>query len=443
MQIINYFFVFPVMRLVASILLIVVLLLPSTPVYAQTNEVEGIPITTSDVKSMKEGSAWWDPFWDSCTAENYNPDTSPTQLVGKDNIERSYNYFIGKQLTPHQAAGILGNLRQESGEAINPKSNQPNGPGRGIAQWSEGGRWDHLVRWAAKQKKSDGSVGRDPEALDTQLDFIWYELTVVPRWKETLKPLRESKDYKEAVRVFLEKYEVAGDPRIERRYNLAAEVLEWYGGGAPGQVATENSSPGSPCGGSGILVDGYSFPLAPRTKRGGEGYTNLPCNAKLVRYKDRYNQPATIPNCHPGDGSPAFDLFYDGVGGAAVYALTDGMITQVDPNYTNPTTRGKRGMACASMMFKASKGSDKSFYWYGHILNPEVDAGKPVTAGQKIAVVAPEEYGPKCWGGAQHLHIDRGCINPSGDPQTGGGDDCRDPAFIGDMKKIYEGLPER
>ena len=40
-----------------------------------------------------------------------------------------------------QAAGIIGNLDQESG--MDPTISQyDGGPGRGIAQWSTGGRWD-------------------------------------------------------------------------------------------------------------------------------------------------------------------------------------------------------------------------------------------------------------------------------------------------------------
>ena len=50
------------------------------------------------------------------------------------------NYFVGKGLTNFQSAGIVGNLDQESG--VNPSSVQAGGPGRGIAQWSVGGRWD-------------------------------------------------------------------------------------------------------------------------------------------------------------------------------------------------------------------------------------------------------------------------------------------------------------
>src|ERR1700683_922620 len=53
------------------------------------------------------------------------------------NEKTAYDYFGAKGLTNFQAAGIVGNLDQESG--VDPTIDQENGgPGRGIAQWSAG-----------------------------------------------------------------------------------------------------------------------------------------------------------------------------------------------------------------------------------------------------------------------------------------------------------------
>ena len=67
------------------------------------------------------------------------------------------------------ASGIIGNFSVETGDTYSPKSNQNNGPGRGIGQWSEGGRWDQLVAWADRQ-------GKDPENLRTQYEFAMKEM---------------------------------------------------------------------------------------------------------------------------------------------------------------------------------------------------------------------------------------------------------------------------
>ncbi|HEX7604741.1 MAG TPA: phage tail tip lysozyme, partial [Polyangiaceae bacterium] len=92
------------------------------------------------------------------------------------NDKIAFDYFVGKGLTDVQAAGIVGNLDQESG--MSPTIAQyGGGPGRGIAQWSAGGRWDTSkndnVAWYAAQH------GASIHSLALQLDFIWYELTTI------------------------------------------------------------------------------------------------------------------------------------------------------------------------------------------------------------------------------------------------------------------------
>src|SRR5262249_15600101 len=89
-----------------------------------------------------------------------------------NNEQTAFNYFVNKGLTKVQAAGIVGNLIQESG--VDPTIAQyGGGPGRGIAQWSVGGRWnsgtDSVATYAANN-------GGNRWALTTQLDFIWWEL---------------------------------------------------------------------------------------------------------------------------------------------------------------------------------------------------------------------------------------------------------------------------
>src|SRR5436305_675959 len=89
------------------------------------------------------------------------------------NDKTAYDYFAGKGLTNFQAAGIVGNLDQESG--VDPGAVQPGGPGRGIAQWSVGGRWDTDSSDNATAYASQH--GQSVWSLQLQLDFIWYELT--------------------------------------------------------------------------------------------------------------------------------------------------------------------------------------------------------------------------------------------------------------------------
>lgn len=136
--------------------------------------------------------------------------TPPTNFIPKANLapmvpykvrpneatKMAYNYYVNeKKLSPHIAAGIIGNLYQESG--LNPKSVENNGGnGRGIAQWDVRDRWPAMQKWAAAN-------GKDPSALTTQLDYILVE----PGQESAIRKTLASKDQNEATLVFGRKFE--------------------------------------------------------------------------------------------------------------------------------------------------------------------------------------------------------------------------------------------
>lgn len=143
------------------------------------------------------------------------------------NDKTIYEYFVGKGLKNYQAAGIVGNLDQESGG--NPKAVQSGGPGRGIAQWSVGGRWDHdagdnLKAFAAKEGKSIYDLG-------VQLDFVWFELSNFPGYG--LAKLKASTNVTDAVIAFQDKYEGCGQCEQGNRVTYAKAVLNAYGSTPP------------------------------------------------------------------------------------------------------------------------------------------------------------------------------------------------------------------
>jgi hypothetical protein len=143
------------------------------------------------------------------------------------NDQPAFEYFVGKGLTPFQAAGIVGNLDQESG--VDPGAVQyGGGPGRGIAQWSVGGRWDtstndNVLAYASMQGKPSGS-------LDLQLDFIWYELTNIGYGFAQLKATTNVTD---ATLTFMDKYEICGTCASSQRIAYAQAVLDAYGATPP------------------------------------------------------------------------------------------------------------------------------------------------------------------------------------------------------------------
>jgi hypothetical protein len=149
-------------------------------------------------------------------------DVTSASTTAFANDKPAYDFFVGKGLTNFQAAGIVGNLDQESG--VDPTIAQyGGGPGRGIAQWSVGGRWDtsnpNAVAYASSQGVSVWS-------LNLQLEFIWYELTTVGYGFAQLKATTNVTD---ATLVFMDKYEICGTCASSQRITYAQSVLNAYG----------------------------------------------------------------------------------------------------------------------------------------------------------------------------------------------------------------------
>ncbi len=169
-------------------------------------------------------------------------------LVGNTNAEKVFNFLLGAGFTEQAAAGVIGNLMQESG--VNPKSKQlGGGPGRGIMQWGtgpgSGGRWDALVAWAS-------SSGKDPWSLDTQVEWMMKEM----RSYGTYNRLKGVTDVKKAVQIFESEMEKAGVPNYPRRYQYAADALASFGGGKAGGM--KDAGEGGVVGGRGNFVQGNS-----------------------------------------------------------------------------------------------------------------------------------------------------------------------------------------
>src|SRR5689334_21249496 len=156
------------------------------------------------------------------TTDDLPPQGSEAALA--NNERTAFNFFVAKGLTQIQAAAVVGNLMQES--SVRPTAVQlGGGPGRGIAQWSVGGRWNTGRNNVASFASSRGA---DRWALQTQLDFIWHELAVVGGFG--LAELRAATTITTAVRVFQDKYEICGACEQGKRVQYAQETLAKYGG---------------------------------------------------------------------------------------------------------------------------------------------------------------------------------------------------------------------
>jgi hypothetical protein len=196
-----------------------------------------------NLKLKKEGDG---ETGKSTTDESFPEGTG--SLTGNTNAEKVFNFLKGSGFTEQAAAGVIGNLMQESG--VNPKSKQlGGGPGRGIMQWGtgpgSGGRWDALVAWA-------GSSGKDPWVLDTQVEWMMKEM----RSYGTYNRLKGVTDVKKSVVIFESEMEKAGVPNYPRRYQYAADALASFGGGKAGGM--KDAGEGGVVGGGGNFVQGNS-----------------------------------------------------------------------------------------------------------------------------------------------------------------------------------------
>jgi cell wall-associated NlpC family hydrolase len=158
-------------------------------------------------------------------------------VEGNGPEEKTWNFLAQQGLSPAAIAGVMGNLKQESG--IDPKKLQyGGGPGRGICQWEthppSGGRWDALLNWAK-------GAGKDEWAIETQLEWMWKELgtdDISRRMTNKgcsggFEGFKKLTDYEEACRIFEEAFERAGKPNFENRYKYAKAYFDKWGKNPP------------------------------------------------------------------------------------------------------------------------------------------------------------------------------------------------------------------
>ncbi len=152
-------------------------------------------------------------------------DTATNEDALSGNEKAAYEYFVGKGLKNYQAAAIVGNLIQES-SVVPTVAQFGGGPGRGIAQWSVGGRWDHdggdNVAWFA------AAHNESRWALQTQLDFTWYELTHFSGYG--LSELKAAGNISSATIAFQDRFEGCGQCDESNRIHDAEQVLSSFGG---------------------------------------------------------------------------------------------------------------------------------------------------------------------------------------------------------------------
>jgi len=140
-------------------------------------------------------------------------------------IKSAWTYFLSVGWSPAQAAGIVGNLMQESGWRIDPTDTD--GVAHGIAQW-QGGRlqpmWSWVAAWAADPKNADEmqKAGDLPgkNSFRGQLHYIEHDL--LTDHNGVAKIIKGDSDPVQAANDWNKYYEVSADKSTKRGDNATA-----------------------------------------------------------------------------------------------------------------------------------------------------------------------------------------------------------------------------
>lgn len=253
-----------------------------------------------------------------------------------DHVKTAVGYLTSSAigLTLPQAAGVIGNLQQESGESLNPKAS--NGSHTGIAQWDNADRYDKLKKFAH-------AIGGDPTTYTVQLRYLTWELGFNNEWKDPPvdqryanvgTELKATKNYADAARLMEAKYEISGGSATDKRIANAKAVYEKY----MDQGVVANTS-----------IDDASAAACSSTGSGDV--------AALQDYLIKYAWPDYRKASTPGALSKKPDY-----GAAVSKAMSEG-------KYVGVTTSGREGLDCGGFitLLLLNSGWDKN-YNYGGVI---------------------------------------------------------------------------
>lgn len=133
-----------------------------------------------------------------------------------DRVTHAFNRFRDAGLPDHVAAGLVGNLMQESGPGIDPAAVGDSGAAFGAAQWN-GPRKAAYMKYAT-------SRGADPTDFDTQIDYLLAEGKGSERgaWDAIM----QAGTPEDAARIASDRFWRPGTPHNERRMGFARAVYD-------------------------------------------------------------------------------------------------------------------------------------------------------------------------------------------------------------------------
>ena len=153
---------------------------------------------------------------------------------GADHVKRAMDYFMGQGWTQAQAAGIVGNLMQESHPYLDPAAHNPSSNMYGLAQW------DTSRRLKFQQVMGTSIYG---SSLDQQLAFVQWELSNT--YKSAASSLKTATTPSQAARIFQYKYEGAPGQNDGERAAYAENLGKGQYSADPGVKTQTPSSSGN------------------------------------------------------------------------------------------------------------------------------------------------------------------------------------------------------
>lgn len=199
-----------------------------------------------------------------------------TALSGNNNLEKVYNYMLGKGLSDFQAAGVVGNISRESGGYPNRVQGKPptegvNDPsgvsvGWGLIQWTPG----YKVLAIAKNAGITGPISE----LGTQLDIVWWHMnnSTPTGASNFISEYKATSTVEQATTLYEQKMEAAGIPALPDRIAAAKLAMAYTKSGAAGvsDTSTCGSGDGAAVGNAVQTAINYAWPTfhaAPYTEK--------------------------------------------------------------------------------------------------------------------------------------------------------------------------------
>ena len=275
------------------VLSVFILLAPPALTYAQQSN--------DDIQSIVGQTPFYDPNAQPCQQPS-----ATTILVGTDNEEKIWNFFVGQGLSGQATAGIMGNLQQES--TFDPSAHQTAGAWAdmsnnyneavGLFQW-DGGNRPQMIKAAESQ-------GLALQVLETSSDqnLAWqlnYSLGQMKGTSPTgtqnvfggLQKSPQSTDPKAAATFFNHGFESGSDPGGVRESN-AATIYAKYSGGGGGGSSSSSSSGGCSTSQTGANCTQGSASVT--------GLAKIYCEALRFNHKASYSETAL--GDHMGSNTP-------------------------------------------------------------------------------------------------------------------------------------------